>query len=76
MGSLSILDIKTFNEYIPDKDECVIFDNENELCINIKTLSVYIKEYCKNNNFNNIKNDCKRENGKITQVWFGIIKVN
>jgi len=49
---------------------------KNELCINIKTLSVYIKEYCKNNNFNNIKNDCKRENGKMRQVWFGIAKVN
>ena len=34
MGSLPILDIKSFNEYIPENDQCVMFENENTTCIN------------------------------------------
>jgi len=34
MGSLPILDIKSFNEYIPENDQCIMFENENNTCIN------------------------------------------
>lgn len=34
MGSLPILDIKSFNEYIPENDQCIMFENENNVCIN------------------------------------------
>ena len=34
MGSLPILDIKSINEYIPENDQWIMFENENNTCIN------------------------------------------